>query len=280
MATLWDIKTKTWQEMVVNSDSTTYNTDRLWNMINEVGEEIIQKRVFNELSNSYVLWSDLPFYNDKFPITIINDLVLTASVAIADIAISLDTTDLPDTWAVQILWDIIEYTGKTATEITWVTGILVAHAEWDTVIPLYNLASDFYKPIKMYKIVREEQVEILQKDVPNVQLRSYYDIVQKWDNWYIKSKNLDLWIYYIDYMKKYEAMTSDLDDSIFPDDIALNVIPFIVGWRLIKDQDLRVQLLSEWYGKLAWTYTKYGSKTSKQKKITYTRFWFSSLKGY
>ena len=265
--------------MVVNSDSTTYNSTRLDNMIDEVGEEIIQKRVFNELSNSAVLWQDLPFYNGKFSITIINNLVLTADVAVWATEISLDTTDLPDTWAIQILGDVIEYTSKTATQIEWVTGILVKHDEWDSVIPLYNLADDFYRPIKMYKIVSGEPVEILQKDEPNVQLRSYYEIVANWDNWYIKSKNMSVWVYYVDYMKKYEAMVDDATDSVFPDDIALNVIPFIAWGRMIKDPDLRVQLLSEWYGKLAWVYSKYGSTSSKHKKITYTRFWFNSLRG-
>jgi hypothetical protein len=48
--TLGQMKTKTWQEMEVNSDSTTYNTDRLRDMINEVSLEFLEGKVANELT--------------------------------------------------------------------------------------------------------------------------------------------------------------------------------------------------------------------------------------
>jgi hypothetical protein len=58
----------------------------------------------------------------------------------------------------------------------------------------------------------------------------------------------------------------------------LNIIPFICGGRLIKDEVLRVKLLNQWYNKLANEYAKQGETTGKPKGIQWKRFGFSSVR--
>lgn len=97
MQTVGDIKTRTWQEMEQNSDSTTYNSNRLLDMINEVGQEIREGKISNELSNTTIQGNVLDFATSKFVVTPINNLPINADITTASTEIEIDTTNLPTT---------------------------------------------------------------------------------------------------------------------------------------------------------------------------------------
>ncbi len=272
--TLWQIKTKIWQEMEVNSDSSTYNTDRLRDMVNEVGLEILEWKVANELTNKYIQWNILNFNKWKFAKTLISPKPLTDEVEIADTEILFDTTNYPTVWAILLGNEVITYTWKAADRITWVTWILSWHQKGTIVQPLYIVPADFWKPLKVYKFFDNKETEILYKDNIN-NLERYYEIKE----WYLFFYWVLAWdTYYIEYTKKYVNLEDDTDETIFPDHIALNIIPFICWGRMIKDEVLRVKLLSQWYNKLATEFAKQWEDIWKPKWINWKRFWFNSIR--
>jgi len=277
MVTLWDVKTKIWAEMVQKSTSTTYTSEKLTNMVNEVGENIIDKQVYNELTDRYVQISALPFNEWVAWINIIDNPTLTADVSVWDTEINCDTSDMQSSWAIMLWWDIIKYTGKTATTITWVTGILLEHKSWEEVVVLYDTPSDFLKPLKFYKVENQEEKEVKGKREWD-SLVIYYNTIYFWDDIYIITSTNISWNYYLRYTKSYTVMTNDSEDMQFPDDISLNAIVYIAAWRLIKDVELRQQLLTKWYGNLTIVSNKYSNQSWLTKKPRWKRFWFSSIK--
>jgi len=272
MQTVGDIKTRTWQEMEQNSDSTTYNSNRLLDMINEVGQEIREGKISNELSNTTIQGNVLDFATSKFVVTPINNLPINADITTASTEIEIDTTNLPTTGGILLWNEIISYTGKTATEITGVTGILSSHGEWEIAIILHKLPTSFWKPLKVYNFTNQQEIEIDMKDNVNRQYK-YYQIL----DWYIYFYGTSNDKIYIKYTTNYEYLTADTDQSPFPDNIALNILPFIVGWRMIKDEVLRQKLLTQWYNKMTTEFAKQWEKTGKPKGIGWKRFWFSSV---
>ncbi len=271
---LWQIKTKIWQEMEVNSDSTTYNNNRLTDMVNEVSLEILEGKVANELSGKYIQWNILNFNKWKFAITLLANKQLTNDVLITDVEIYFDTAWIPNVWAI-LLWDeVISYTWKTASSIIWCAWILSGHKIWETVVFLYNTPANFWKPLKLYKKFNNNEIDIPYKDNEN-NLEKYYEI-KEWYLYVYWALNWDK--YYVDYIKKYVNMVNDTDISVFPDHIALNIIPFICWGRMIKDETLRMKLLNQWYNKIMTEFVKQWEELGKPKWVQWKRFGFSSIR--
>jgi len=275
--TLWEMKTKTWEEMEQNSDSTTYNADRVRNMINEVSQEFLEGKVSNELTWRYIQSNILNFNKWKFAITVIGSLTLTAPIVIWDITVSTDTTTLPAIGAVMIGNEVIAYTSKNATTLLWVTWILSGHKTGDTVTPLYTVPTNYRKSIEAYSFLQNQKQELSYKD-SNGQLVRYYEELLSWTKKYINLYGV-MWdeVYYIEYTIVYVPLVNDIDVSVFPDNISLNIIPCIAWWRMIKDPELRAKLLTQGYNKLATEGIKAGEEIGKPKNIQWKRYSFNSI---
>ncbi len=274
MATLWQIKTKIWQEMEVNSDSTTYNDNRLRDMINEVSREILEGKVADELTWKYIQWNILDFNKWKTAFEVLPPKSLEKEIEIDDDEIYFNTEGYPDVWAVLIGDEVVEYSGKDADKITNCKGILSKHKVGTIIRPLYVLPRDLWKPLRMYKVINESEIETLYRDNEN-RLSRYYEIKEGYIlTYWLKSG----YTQYLEYTKVYEDLVNDTDESILPDSISMNILPFIAWGRMIKDEVLRIKLLTQWYNKIMTEYTKQGESLWKHKKIEWKRFGFSSLR--
>lgn len=278
MVTFAEQKTKAWQEMEVNSNSTTYNTDRMGDAINEIGREINEGRVYNELTSSYIEVNVLDESKGQTAFEVLESVVLQWDITVASTEILCNATNLPWAGAILIWDDIITYTSKTDTQLEGVSGILVNHYEGDTIAPVYEMPADFYKPLDLYFVRNSVEVHVEYQD-SDWQLRVYYAI--KKDSWksylYMVGNSYNYRdTYYVSYIKEYSDLIEETDISMFRYAIAKDVIPFIAGWRTIKDPDLRVKLLTQWYGKMVNEGTKAWRNISKPKKVEWVRPWFSS----
>jgi hypothetical protein len=121
-----------------------------------------------------------------------------------------------------------------------VTGILSNHKAGEQAIVLYTLPTNFWKPQKVYNYISQKELEIPLKDNINNQYK-YYEIIDS----YIVFYGVQLETVYVKYTTEYTMLATDTDLSLFPANIALNIIPFICGGRLIKDEVLRVKLLNQ-----------------------------------
>ena len=268
------IKERIRQEMEVNSDSTTYNGNRLKDMVNEVSLEILEGKVPDEITGRYIQGNIMNFNIGKVSMKIIGPKVLKSWIEPGDAEIFMDTKDLPESWAVLIGDDVVTYTSKTETSLIWCSGITIYQKAGTTVEILYSLPEDFWKPIKAYRRSCGKDVGLIYNDNLNY-LQQYYEIKEG----YIYYNGLRAEeIYYLQYSKKYQNLENDNDLSVFPDHLALNVIPYICGGRLIKDEVLRIKLLTQGYLKLQTEYAKQGEELGKPKHINWKRYGFSSIR--
>jgi hypothetical protein len=91
--------------------------------------------------------------------SLVTDTTLNAAVATTDVTITLtDTTNASSTGGCAVIWensmtpDVIFYTGKSATQLTGVTGIGFAHSTSTPIQFLYKLPTDFatFRPAELY----------------------------------------------------------------------------------------------------------------------------------
>ena len=276
MTTLGDMEEITWAEMIQKSTSTTYTEPRLKNAINEIGRDILDKQVFNELTQTPIQISSLPFVEAVKSFKIIDNPVITSDVTAWDTVISVETAGMAATWAVMIWWETLVYSAMDATSITLDSAVELSYDSGTVLVLLYEMSETFGKPLSLYK------VDWISKTYIRWQwewdsLTIWYNTITIWDKIYIiTSENLS-WNYYIKYVEKYVGLEDLADETIFPDDIAKSVIPFIAGGKLIKDPDLRQQLLTRGYWNLVIAINKYNNLSGKTKKPRRKRFWFSSI---
>lgn len=277
MTTIAQILSRTWQEMEQKSSSNTYSRQRLLDMYNELGKEITQGRVANELTGKFIQCNIFKFNTAKFWITKQDPIVLQWDITTSSTEILLDTTKVQDEWAILIGDEVIEYTSKDATKIMWCTWILLEHKTGESITVLNLCPEDFWKPTMVYSFYNGKRVE-LRTIESNIQLNRYYDIYNVGANTYLSLYGVQ-WNsnYYIEYIKVREDAVEDTEVSIFPQKIALDIIPFICGWRLNKDDVLRAKLLNQGYNKLSTECANQGDLTGKPKGIWRHRFWFSSI---
>jgi len=264
--------------MEQNSDSTTYNKQRLTDMVNEVSQEIFTGKVSNELTGKVIELNTFAGIEDKFAVNIIGSIAIGGDITTASVEILMDTTNLPTTWAIMLGNEVIEYTGKEATKITGCTWILSSHKSGDIATVLYKCPADFYKTTKVYTFLSNKELEIAIKDNINNMYKYYYIVDGATAKYIVFQWVITADPIYIKYKKEYTYLTDDTDVCVFDKNTALNIISFICGGRMIKDEILRVKLLNQWYNKLVVESAKQGEDTGKANGIGWKRFGFNSIR--
>jgi len=103
-----------------SSESDEYSETVVLEKLNEV-VRIIWWWYVTDVRNEqqiYEAW-DLPFLYARQFYTLVEPVPLTVAVATWNTTISFDTTNFSASWVVLIEWDVINYTWKSSTQITW-----------------------------------------------------------------------------------------------------------------------------------------------------------------
>jgi len=264
--TFWNIKTKVWALLGAKSTSTNFSDKIVWDEINMRGREIWKGRVVNKLNPRQLFraWK-LYFKDSNFLIRIKWGWVLTWTVEIWDTTITLDTTNLLTSGYIDLWWDIIKYTGKTATEISWVTGITVNHLVWEKAIQLYEAPVNIDKPTT----VEYWNSELTRDWVRNYEIIRDNSTLLFRINW-ISSDELVK----VNYVRKFENMGTNTDKCPFPEDYWTRVLAYMVAWSLGYDKGIpnSQNILNSGYNSLQEMYWDIGSKTNIIKQSIKPRF--------
>lgn len=196
---------------------------------------------------------------------------LSANVATDDTTISFTTTDFASTGNIIVNDDIISYTGKTSTTITWVSSIGRPHYTSDTVRQLYSLPSDFDYLSEVID-TKNERILLDYEEMEIPKLDVYYREIADWTTtyldvvWYNGTKDVVKIVYY----KKATDMSATTDTTDLPDDYGLSVLATLVAWELLYEHDeieLWSSILEKWYGALKDMYTFYVEKKKHKRKV-------------
>ena len=273
------------------SDSTTFDEDTRYALINEVQWAVCKW----DLVDITFPGKDKPVIKSPFlrflakrqflktvqPIT-------TPVIATTDTEITLTTTFLEDAGYMYVNGDIIQYTAKTATQITGVTGISTDQKAWEQIKQAYMLPSIAYKGfnLKMVKNGADTPIDFID-DRANKDISLYYTIVfdETTSNEFIVIEWIgeDDEVLIFDYYTKSTNLSADSDTTDLPEDYGLQVIAPLVAWTLLyftDEQSKGVWYLVLGYAQVKTMYMNFGTRTKKfRKKVRTSAYDLSSVWG-
>lgn len=252
--TFWQIKTQGWASINQRSTSTTFSTTIMWAKINEVIKRVCNGRYKNILTGQIIRAWKLSFMNTETSIRTLSWWDTTADLEIIDTELDIDTTFLNSSGYVLINNEVIAYTWKSATQLTWVSGQTVKHDSWSKVYQLYTLPTNFNKPNKI--IIAKTGQEIPEYTWDNC---ISYKIRYSWTDTILELQNLDNdTIITIDYLKKVTDMSDDADETIIADEYAL--LMWDLAWGELwytKGLTMSERVLNDAYSRLQWMFQYY-----------------------
>lgn len=298
--TLWTLRSYTIQLMNETSNNNTYSwSDRDVVKINDVIKRVCSWYIKSLLNpNESFKCLDMPFLRDRQFLQYKDPIAITSAIAVWDTEINLDTTNLDDTGAIYAQGIVISYTGKTATSITWCTGVIASFESWTYFTKVFQTNANFdqaYRLFHMYNSTETEVFEVKREDerYQREKIKSFTIIYDETSgNNFIMLRGFDNDDRFIlKYYKLVDNLSIDSDICVIPDEYAQSVVcPIVAGEMLMESQSEDWEFMNKltiWYGRLQEMYHKYTQqqkdmdKMVKQKPYNYSSistFWGTDSK--
>lgn len=291
MVTFWTLKDLTYQALAMEWDvwSGQYDeTTIVWPRINEIVDDICKGHVVSltekTSSGDAKVYSagDLPFLRKSSFIETVGTQALWSAVATTDTEITFTTSSFDSSWAVEIEGDVINYTGKSSTQITGVTNIGMSHVSGAIVYPLYPLPSDISKPFVLQQIYTDgsfDEIDPIDPRCAQHMLKRYCIVVDDAGTEYIRLLWFDTdgqkirMIYYANSTD----MSDDSDTCTIPEKYARKIVPNLVAGELMREREeeqYAASKLNIWYKHLQQMYNYYTTQ-NKQKNPRVQIVWFN-----
>lgn len=150
MITLAQLRTKAYAILREEEDSSAYSYTLIDDLLNTAQQKICSGLVINPLTKEELKKWQLPFLNTTQFYSSVSPTHTTADLTAWAVTIDVtDTTNFWTTWVLYISWDIITYTGKTATSFTGCDWVWYAHKSWADVDQVFSLPSDYMSAINV-----------------------------------------------------------------------------------------------------------------------------------
>lgn len=249
---MWNTLTEIDASLVVNlaitSSSTTYPSVRRYKKINSIIRRIANGRIKNILDWTLITWWDLRFLRkrvqmqDYSPISLQDASITTWATTIN----TSDTTDVPTAWSGYIGGSVFAYTGKTATSLTWVTGLEGTHKKSALIKIVTKLPTDCLVPSEMFRVDQRgslqpvEYIDYKSQDYAE----SYWTIIgdgtATWQYIYPQFQS-ETETYRFYYYHKPTTLASGSDATEFPDDYGVELVSLLASWELLRETEKRDQ---------------------------------------
>jgi hypothetical protein len=253
--TLQDLRNIAYAILREEEDTSAYPLVLMDLLLNTAQQSICMGNVVNPLSKEQLKKWQLSFLQtDKF-YTSIQTVYLTVDAVVGGTTLTLDTTNLEATGVVFIAGNVITYTGKTATQLTWCSNILYAHEAGLEVTILYTLPTDYASIInvtrdnkqkvewKLYDDVFEDMNSIKHPIYPNNQQVNFTNYSKPFytikDDDYLVLWNLNNWDKQIRvrYEKLPTQMTTGASTATITNDIfAQTTIPYYAVGEMLYNR--------------------------------------------
>lgn len=264
--TFWDIKTKVYNLLWQKETSTNFNWPVVSKEINSMGRQVWKGKVINKLNPNkiYRAWK-MYFKESSLNLRIKAGWILTEELEIADTEAKTDTTNLLWAWFTEIWGDIVQYTGKTDTEINGISWLTINHLVWETVIQLYEMPVNTDKPLSVELILKWQGTRKCDIPLDNSDtFGRYYQIIRTNERTLLKI----VWLQNNDLVKvtnviNYQDMIANADLCPFPDSYGIDVLAYLVAWSLWYDKGIpnSQQHLNSGYTSLQVMYWDFNNET-------------------
>lgn len=239
--TLTEITDKIYKKMWIKSDSTVFDRQSIIiPRLNAVIADICAGQVTNIFDKNITYKSGfLRFLAKKYFFSTKSPIPLTSNAPTWSAILYLDTSTLDTSWAIIIWEDVISYTWKTATSLTWVSWVSTNHFIWDKAEQVYKLPTDAWKNFNLQYLNSSKTYPVtFQDDRAPKEFQPYFTL--KFDSSYtdefIYVKWLDNWAFMFDYYAKSVDLVADWDTSILIDRFMEAVAIPLTAWLALFSQ--------------------------------------------
>ena len=283
MTTRLQITDAIYTEMGIKSDSTVFERNavvlpKLQNILNNIAAgkitSILDKTQTFDVPLIEQLSRSIFFYN---PVS----GTLNADANIGDVTIDIDTTNYLTSGTVCINENCISYTGKSATQLTGVTGILMKHYAGDDVYQVFERPVNLYKNYELIDVKNPSPaLPFIDDRNPKFGLYWTMKIAADGTTFYIYCNQQDINCK-LSYYKVADVLSDDTTACEFPDNIVYGVIiPLCAGELLVEkysdDGVLGTRgkgALAKAYAGLSTVYGQYAERTKQTRKIVQRKPW-------
>lgn len=277
--TLQDLRNTFYNILREDEDSSAYPLTLTDLLLNSAQQRICMGNIVNPLTKEQLKkWQFSFLQEDKF-YTSIQTVYLNEDATVWWTTLDVTTTNLPPTWSVFIAGNIIPYTGKTSTQLTWCSNILYSHLSWSEVSYVYEVPTDYASIINVTRDNKQKLAPKLYDDIfedlnsdkhaiyPNYTYNNFTNYRKPFysvkDNLYIILWNLNDWNKSIRlrYEKIPAMMTTWTDLCTISNDIfARTTIPYIAVWEMLYnrgEESRAAEIINFWIGQIKEMYTYY-----------------------
>lgn len=181
-----------------------------------------------------------------------------------------DTTNYLTSSYVSIKGNLIKYTGKTATSLTWVTWVTIIIEDGDLVSQVFPISNiNIYKPTRLSYITNETEQPCHEMIRWEYTTGQYYTIMNNGEDRYLFIKEYPTGTYRLDYFQEPPALTQDSDKILLPGDAGKEIIAPIAMAELLwktEEIDFAKEKWVLWYDKLVEFYDNYKRNTKKERQ--------------
>ena len=265
--TTWDVIGEIYNLMWQTPNSTNFNRNRVLRKINSINERIWKGRVTSLLDKRQTFRAGKLWFQESMAwFRIQNGSALTSELNIWDNTAEMDTEFLLPAWYVQIGADIIRYTAKTDTAITWISGVTTQHLIEERVVQLYEAPVNLFKPIEMIQIVQGTS-DLRTREIPFRDEEDYtafyklFRVTQDGDTIIllkIQGLRQDDQVR-LTYANEFISSSNDTDICPFPSNYAIDVTANLVAWEFMYQRRMPngAELLNDGYSYLQNMYEEY-----------------------
>lgn len=262
--TLGRVKQRVWTQLGQKSTSTNFSNEIVDREINILANEIWRGKIVNPLTNRVHRAWELFWQEAMYSFRTNGGGTVTEPINVWDTTITMSTATLNPTGYLLLEGDIVKYSGKTATTITWVSGIQKTHKAWILAEQIYQMPLNYEIMIWVVKVEWNRETEI------------QYEVIRDWEVPLVRLTK-EQRIIKTRYVTKYVHPSDDTEDFPLPDSYGESVVADIVAWRLAYPKGLpqAERLLQMWFNALSWMYMFYSKdkKDLNQKILPQTRKW-------
>ena len=273
IVTLTDLLDATYKVLWESSSNTNYNSDTVTEKINSIVDDVCKWLYIHPQTQQRYTAGDLSFLRRDHFIQCVKPLALGNAITTSSTEIDLTTSSYASSGSVLVWNDIIDYSSKSATHLTSVTGVWISHNAGEKAYQLYSLPSNISLPFTVFRLNSSGNI---QYEIPYADYRYpvvesvYYTILTKsdWTNLLHIVGCSDARVKLVYYANSTD-MTTDASTCSIPDDFSIKIIPNLVAGEILRENEEiedAISKINKGCAKLDAMYSYYSKMTRRNRE--------------
>lgn len=233
--TLSQIADATYSAMKIKSDSTVFDrSSRVIPLIRGLERDVTTGSLASLLEQGKAYQSPvLSFMTRQAFYKTVKDPVLSADASSGDVTVSVDTTNLPASGALYGGGCVFTYSGKTATTVTGVSGLVRDLAAGTSVKLVFATPALYAKPFECYDLDNgEREIDFVDDRAPKTGLyyteKAFHDGSASFLYFLKEDDNVRL-----SYVVRPEGLLEETSQTVLPNDYGINLLAKLAAGTLL-----------------------------------------------